>query len=150
MKAKKIVRIELKNPALRRIRKNFRDLIEHAVKHESSRLFAKSCEYRKRSRESIDHAEKERLEQKEDKFRNKSNELDSSLSKSIIQCGLGVDAPRFQEQLSMDSIPTIVQLTSTWLGCPLIMHGSVLNAAKSLSKGIKFLERKGTRITCAN
>ena len=64
MKAEKIVRIELKNPALRRMRKNFRDIIELAVKQESSRLYAISREYRKRSQKATSPAEKERLEQK--------------------------------------------------------------------------------------
>ena len=88
MNAKKIVRVELKNPALRRIRENFRDIIELAVKQESNRLHAESRVYRERSRGSTNPIEKERLEQKENKFRNRSNELDSSLSKSIIQCRL--------------------------------------------------------------
>jgi len=89
MKAKKIVRIELKNPTLRRIRKNFRDVIECAVKQEISRLFTKSCEYQKKSRESTFLAKKDRFEQKEDEFRDKSYELDSLLSESIIQCKSG-------------------------------------------------------------
>ena len=89
MKAKKIVRIELKNPALRRIRKNFRDLIELAVKQESSRLHTISREYRKRSREVADPVEKERLEQKEGYLGRERDKLNSSLSKSIIQCKLG-------------------------------------------------------------
>ena len=88
MKAKRIVRIELKNPALLRMRKNFRDIIELAVKQESSRLYAISREYRKRSQKATSPAEKERLEQKGREFRNESNELDSSLSRSIIQCKL--------------------------------------------------------------
>ena len=88
MKAKKIVKVELKDPALRRIRKNFRDVIELAVKQEVSRLYTKSREYRIKSRESIDPTEKERLEQMEDKFMKKGSNLDSSLSDSIIQCGM--------------------------------------------------------------
>jgi hypothetical protein len=89
MKAKKIIKLELKNPALRRIRKNFRDLIKFAVKQEANRLFDKSCEFRKKSRESADSVEKEDLKAKEINLRNRSNELDRLLSRSIIQCGLG-------------------------------------------------------------
>ncbi len=86
MNSKKIVKIELKNPALRRIRRNFRDVIELAVKQEASRLYAISRVYRKRSRESKDPAEKERLERKDDKFMDKGSKLKELLSKSIIQC----------------------------------------------------------------
>ena len=89
MKAKKIVRVELKTPALQRMRKNFRDVIKFAVKRESSRLHAISREYRKRSREVADPVEKEKLEQKEGYLDRKSAKLNSLLSKSIIQCGLG-------------------------------------------------------------
>ena len=89
MKAEKIVEVELKSPVLRRIRKNFRDIIKLAVEQESSRLYAKSGEYRKRSQDSSNPAQKERLEQKKKDFRSKSNELDHLLSKSIIQCDLG-------------------------------------------------------------
>lgn len=89
MKAKKIVRIELRNPALRRIRKNFRDIIKLAVKQESSRLHTISREYRKRSREVAGPVEKERLEQKEGYLGRERDKLNSSLSKSIIECKLG-------------------------------------------------------------
>lgn len=88
MKAKKIVKVELKDPALRRIRKNFRDVIELAVKQEISRLYATSDEYRIKGQESTDHAEKERLEQMERKFMKDGRELRYWLSESIIQCGM--------------------------------------------------------------
>ena len=89
MKSKKIVRVELKSPALRRIRKNFRDIIELVVKHESSKLFAISKEYRERSSETTDPVEKERLGRRKEHFRRKSDELYCLLTDSIIQCGLG-------------------------------------------------------------
>ena len=88
MKAKKIVRVELKNPALRRIRKNFRDIIKLAVKQEVSRLYTISEEYRKRSQEFTDPIEKERLERKDNKFMERVINLKRLLTKSIIQCGM--------------------------------------------------------------
>lgn len=97
MKAKKIVRIELKNPALRAIRKNFRDVTELAVKRESSRLYTISEEYRKRSRESANPVEKERLERKDDKFMEKVIRLKRLLTKSIIQCGMGGGCSSYSE-----------------------------------------------------
>ncbi len=89
MKAKKIVRIELANPALRRIRKNFRDIIELIVKQEVSRLYAISRGARKRSRESTDSTEKEELVREDDNFMERGRRLRGLLSKSIIQCHLG-------------------------------------------------------------
>lgn len=89
MKAKRIIRVELKNPVLRGIRKVFRDIIELSVKQEVDRLYAISRQYRKESRESTDSAEKVRLEREDDKFMDRGSRLRKLLSKSIIQCNLG-------------------------------------------------------------
>ena len=89
MKAKKIVRIELKSPALRRIRKNFRDVIKLAVDQESSRLYYRLCQYRKQIRESTNPAKKERFSRQTSEFGREGCHLMGRLSKSIIQCGSG-------------------------------------------------------------
>ena len=86
MKAEKIVKLELKNPILRCIRKNFRDVVELAVRQESSRLFAISDEFRKEGRSSTNSVEKERLELEERKFFKNGSRLRKLLSKSIVQC----------------------------------------------------------------
>ena len=99
MRAKKIVKIELKNPLLRRIRKNFRDIIKLTVKQESSRLYAISREYRKRSQESTDPIEKEKLEREDDKFMERGRRLRGLLSDSIIQCGLGAGCSSLSEAI---------------------------------------------------
>jgi len=137
MKAKKIVRIELKNPALQRIRKNFRDIIECAVKQEISRLYTISREYRKRISESTDPTKKERLEQKGRAFMKDGRELRYSLTESIIQCGMSGGCSSYIEATDHGLFPKKLQLTSTWLGCLLIALGSVLSAAKILLRAIK-------------
>jgi len=142
MKAKKIVRVELKTLVLRRIRKNFRDMIELAVEQESSRLFTISREYRKRSQESTDPAEKERLEQKGREFRNESNELDSSLSKSIIQCKLGGGCASYIEAtnhgLHPENSPT--NLDMAWIP----FHGAwfCTKCCENLIEGDKILRKE--------
>lgn len=88
MKAKRIIKVELKNPVLRRIRKVFRDIIKLAVEQEVDRLYAISRQYRKESLESTDSTEKIRLEWKDDKFMDRGSRLRKLLSKSIIQCNL--------------------------------------------------------------
>jgi len=142
MKAEKIVKVELKNPALRRIRKNFRDVIKLAVEQESGRLFVESCEYRKRSRESTDHAEKERLEQKEDKFRNKSSELDSSLSKSIIQCGLGGGCSSLSKAIKhgFDPKDSPTDLDMVWM--PYFKAWFCIGCSEDLIEGEKILREE--------
>ncbi|MBA7532565.1 hypothetical protein ES705_24791 [subsurface metagenome] len=142
MKAKKIVRVKLKNPALRRIRKNFRDIIELAVKQESNRLHVDSRVYRKRSRESTDPVEKERLERKEGYLGRKSARLNSSLSKSIIQCGLGGGCASYIEAtdygLHPENSPT--NLDMAWIP----FHGAwfCTKCCENLIEGDKILRKE--------
>jgi len=142
MKAKKIVRVGLENPALRRIRKNFRGVIELAVERESSRLHTISREYRERSREVEDPVEKEILEQKGREFRNESNELDSSLSKSIVQCGLGGGCASYIEAtnhgLHPENSPT--NLDMAWIP----FHGAwfCTKCCENLIEGDKILRKE--------
>lgn len=89
MKAKKIVRVELKNPVLRRIRKGFRDIIELAVKQEVSRLYAIFREYKEKRLKAKDPIEKEVLDRKGVKFMDRGRMLMGLLSKSIIRCKSG-------------------------------------------------------------
>ena len=89
MKAKKIVRVELKNPALRRIRKGFRDIIELAVKQEVSRLYAIFREYKEKRLKAKDPIEKEVLDRKGARFMDRGRMLMGLLSKSIIKCKSG-------------------------------------------------------------
>lgn len=142
MKAKKIVKVELKNPTLRRIRKNFRDVIEHAVKQESSRLHAISREYRKRSRESADPTEKERLEQKEDKFRNRRNKLHYSLIDSIIQCGMGGGCSSYSEAINHGLYPkkASTNLDMAWM--PSHKAWYCIKCCEILIKGDKLLRKE--------
>lgn len=117
MKAKKIVKVELKNPALRRIRKNFRDAIKFAVKQESSRLHAISWEYWKRSREATDPVKKEGLERKEAYFDRKGAELDNLLTKSIIKCGMSGGCSSYIEATNYGLFPkkTPTNLNMAWM-----------------------------------
>ena len=142
MKAKKIVRIELRNPALRRIRKSFRDIIKLAVKQESSRLHTISREYRKRSREVAGPVEKERLEQKEGYLGRERDKLNSSLSKSIIECKLGGGCASYIEAtnhgLHPENSPT--NLDMAWIP----FHGAwfCTKCCENLIEGDKILRKE--------
>ncbi len=142
LKARKIVRIELKDPSLRRIRKNFRDVIKFAVKQEASRLHAFSCEYRKRSRGITDPVEKERLERKEGFLDRESTRLDSSLSESVIQCGLGGGCASYIEAtdhgLYPEKAPT--NLDMAWI--PFLGAWFCTKCSENLIEGDKILRKE--------
>lgn len=142
MKAKRIVKVELKHPALRRIRKNFRDLIKVAVEQESSRLYAASREFRKRSQESTYPAEKERLEQEKRNFRSKNNELDHLLSKSIIQCDLGAGCSSLEEAIKhgFDPMDRPTDLDMAW--CPYFKAWYCFPCTENLIGGAKILREE--------
>ena len=142
MKAKKIVKVELKRPALRRVRKNFRDVIKFAVEQESSRLYAKSGEYRKRSQDSSNPAEKKRLEQKKKDFRSKSNELDRLLSDSIIQCGLGAACSSLSAAIKngFDPLDRPTDLDMAW--CPYFKAWFCVPCTENLIGGAKILREE--------
>lgn len=142
MKSKKIVKVELKNPSLRRIRKNFRDVIKLAVKQESSRLFAKSCEYRKKRSESTDLAEEEMLEQKKSYFRRGSDRLDNLLSDSIIQCGLGGGCSSLPEAIKrgLDPRDRPTDLDMAWV--PFLGAWFCTKCCKNLIEGEKILREE--------
>jgi len=142
MKAKKIVRVELKNPAIRRIRKNFRDVIELAVKQESDRLFVRSREYRKKSRKTTDSAEKGRLERKEDYFRRKSDRLDSLLSKSIIQCGLGGGCFSLSEATKHGRYPKNIPTNLDMAWMPSSGEWFCIKCCEILIEGYKLLRKE--------
>jgi len=142
MKAKKIIRVELKNPALRRIRKSFRDIIELAVKQESNRLHVESRIYRERSRESSNPIEKERLEQKEDKFRNRSNGLNSSLSKSIIQCRLRGGCSSYSEATNHGLYPEKAPANLDMVWMPFYKAWFCTKCSEILIEGDKVLRKE--------
>lgn len=142
MRARKIVRVGLKNPALRQIRKNFRDVIEYAVKQEISRLYAISREYRKRSSESADPVKKERLEQKGRAFMKDGRELRFSLTESIIQCGMSGGCASYIEAtdhgLHPENSPT--NLDMAWVP----FHGAwfCTKCCENLIEGDKILRKE--------
>ena len=142
MRARKIVRIELKNPAFRQIRKNFRDVIEYAVKQEISRLYAISREYRKRSSESADPVKKERLELEDDKFMERGRRLRGFLSKSIIQCGLGGGCASYIEATDRGPHPenSPSNLDMAWIP----FHGAwfCTKCSENLIEGDKILRKE--------
>jgi len=91
MKSEKIRRIELKDPALRRIRKNLRDIIKLATKDRIKELMD---EERKLSeKEVISTEEKE----KEIELARESDHLLQLLYNSIIQCSTGAACDSHQE-----------------------------------------------------
>ena len=143
MKSKKIVKIELRNPSLRCIRNNFRDIIKLAVEQESRRLFTKAKEYRKRSRESINPVEKERLEQERGYFGRESDKLDSSLSKSIIQCELGAGCRSLSEAIKcgFDPKDRPTNLDMVWL--PFFKAWYCVKDSNVLIENNKILRREG-------
>lgn len=142
MKAKRIVRIELNNPVLRRIRKSFRDVIKLAVKQESSRLYATSREYRKRSQVSTDPAEKERLERKDDKFMEKGRRLRGLLSKSIIQCKSGAGCSSLSEAIKhgFDPKDRPTNLDMVWM--PFLRAWYCTKCSEELIEGDKILREE--------
>jgi len=142
MKAKKIVKVELKNSALRRIRKNFRDVIKLAVKQESSRLYAISREFRKKCRDSTDSREKERLEQKERKFMKQGGKLRGLLSKSVIQCGLGGGCSSLSEAIKhgFDPKDRPTDLDMVWM--PYFKAWYCVPCSESLIAGAKILREE--------
>lgn len=142
MKAKKIVKIELKNPALRRIRKNFRDVIEFAVKREVSRLYTISEEYRKRSQEFTDPLEKERLERKDDKSMGKVISLKRLLTKSIIQCGLSGRCSSLSEAIKhgLDPKNRPANLDMAWI--PFLGAWFCTKCCENLIEGDKILRKE--------
>lgn len=83
MKSEKIIRIEIKDPTLRQIRKNLRDIVRLAVKDKIKKLQDEGVELRRRG-DLTSEEQKRRLE-----LSRKSNQLRNSLSASIIQCSMG-------------------------------------------------------------
>lgn len=142
MKAKKIVKVELKNPALRRIRKNFRDLIKFAVKQESSRLYAISDEYRQKCRDSTDSVEKERLDQDERKFMKLGSNLRHLLAKSIIQCDLKAACSSLEEAVKhgFDPLDRPTDLDMVWM--PYFKSWFCVPCSESLIAGAKILREE--------
>ena len=142
MKAKRIVKVELKSPVLQRIRKNFRDVIKLAVKQELSRLYAVSDEYRKKCQESTDFSEKERLDQKEREFMKKGSELRRLLSKSIIQCNLGAACSSLEEAVKhgFDPLDRPTDLEMVW--CPYFKAWYCLPCTENLIAGGKILREE--------
>jgi len=142
MKAKKIVKIELKSPVLRRIMKNFRDVIKLAVKQESSRLYTTSEVYQKRCRDSTDSTERERLEQKERKFMKQGSKLRGLLSKSIIQCDLGAACSSLEEAIKhgFDPKDRPTDLDMAW--CPYFKAWNCVPCSENLIAGAKILREE--------
>lgn len=89
MKSKKSLTVELKDPQLRRIRNNLRDIIKLAVKEELSRLDGKEHRYFQHYLESSDPVAKEEWERKYHKFRRREERLRKMLSRSILKCDFG-------------------------------------------------------------
>lgn len=155
MKAKKILIIELKNPALRRIRKNFRDIIECAVKQEISRLYAISREHRKKGSESRDPVKKERLEQKGRAFMKDGRELRFSLTESIIQCGMSGGCSSYIEATDHGLYPkkAPTNLNMAWLPihkkwfctkcCEIIIRGDKIHRKEKHPDHMRYLREEG-------
>ena len=142
MKAEKIVKVELKSPVLRRVRKNFRDVIKVAVEQESSRLYARSSDFRKRSQDSSNPVEEERLEQKKKDFSSKSDELDRLLSKSIIQCDSGAGCSSLEEAVKhgFDRMDRPTDLDMVW--CPYFNAWYCVPCTENLVAGAKILREE--------
>lgn len=142
MKAKKNIKVELKNPALRRIRKNLRDVIKLAVERESSRLYAISDEYRQKCRDSTDSTEKERLDQEERKFMKQGSKLRGLLSKSIIQCDLGAACSSLEEAIKheFDRMDRPTDLDMVW--CPYFKAWYCVPCSEELIAGAKILREE--------
>ena len=91
MKSKKIRIVKLKDPKLRRIRKNLRDIIQLAVKDEFRKL-------NKIARSYLGGGPMTEEEHKEfTKFSRKSEKLIFMLSDSIIQCSSGAQCDSLEE-----------------------------------------------------
>jgi len=142
MKAKKIIRVGLRNPALRRIRKSFRDIISLAVKQKSSRLHAISLEYWKISRGIKDPTKKESLEQKEIELMKESNKLDSSLSKSIIQCAMNGRCSSLSGEIKLGLEPKDKSSNLDMVWIPFLGAWFCTKCCESLVEGDKILRKE--------
>jgi len=91
MKTEKIRRIELKDPDLRRIRKNLRDIIKLAVTAKINKLQEEEIKLVKKTVLTLEEKERKR----ELSFRH--NQLRHLLSNSIIQCSTGAACDSHQE-----------------------------------------------------
>jgi len=142
MKAEKIVKVELKSPVLRRVRKNFRDVIKFAVKQELGRLYAISDEYRQNCRDSTNSAEKERLDQGERKFMKLGSNLRHMLSKSIIQCDLGAGCSSLEKAVKhgFDPLDRPTDLDMAW--CPYFKAWYCVPCTENLIGGAKILREE--------
>ena len=83
MKSEKIIRIELRNPTLRQIRKNLRDIVKLAVKDKIRKLMDE--EHKLREKDILTPGEELRITE----LSRKSDRLYHLLSASIIQCSMG-------------------------------------------------------------
>jgi len=92
MKSKKIRIVKLKDPKLRRIRKNLRDIIKLAAKKEIRRLHEIQGIYLKKWKSKTPEERKKFSE-----YSRKGNKLMSALSDSIIQCSSGASCVSFEE-----------------------------------------------------
>ncbi|GAH68196.1 unnamed protein product, partial [marine sediment metagenome] len=98
--------------------------------------------YRKRSQESTDPAEKERLKQKDNKFMERVINLKRLLTKSIIQCGLGGGCASYIEAtdhgLHPENSPT--NLDMAWFP----FHGAwfCTKCCENLIEGDKILRKE--------
>lgn len=91
MKTEKIRRIELKDPILRKIRKNLRDIIKLSVNTEINKLQDEEIKLVKKAVLTIEEEERKR------ELSFKHNQLRHMLFNSIIQCSSGAACDSHQE-----------------------------------------------------
>jgi hypothetical protein len=117
MNAKRIVKIELRDPQLRRVRKGLRDIIKLAVNQKLRELYSKQHEYFNKYLKSNDHVLKENLKWKWGNFRRQSERLDKLLSSSIIICGSGAGCASLDEaiQKGLDPQDRPTDLDMVWM-----------------------------------
>ncbi len=93
MKSEKTVRIELKNPTLRKIRKNLRDVVKLAVKDEIRKLMDER--FKLHDKKVLTPDEELRMTE----LSRKSNKLMYLLAASIIQCSMGAACDSLDEAI---------------------------------------------------
>lgn len=112
MKSKKIRIIQLKDPQLRRVRKNLRDIIKLAVKDKIRRLDEIAMNILRKGRPMTPEEHKEFS-----KFSRKSDKLLNALSNSIIQCSSGAECDSFREAKEQGFNPKdrLTDLDMVWI-----------------------------------
>ncbi|HEA70573.1 hypothetical protein LCGC14_0625430 [marine sediment metagenome] len=100
MNSKKIRIIKLKDPQLRRVRKNLRDIIKLAAKDEIKRLLEITSNCLKKGKD-ISSEEQIKFTQ----YSRECNQLMSALSSSIIQCSSGAECDSLEEAIKQGFNP---------------------------------------------